>query len=37
MPSRDKVSILVVDDNPAKRLAVSTVLESPDHEIVTAE
>jgi diguanylate cyclase (GGDEF)-like protein len=27
----------VVDDNPAKRLAVSTVLESPDHEIVTAE
>ncbi len=36
MPSEDKVSILVVDDNPAKRLAVTSVLDEAHHDIVAA-
>ncbi len=35
MQALDKASILVVDDNPAKRLAVASVLDNLDHDVVS--
>ena len=32
----DKVNILLVDDQPAKLLALSSLLQNPDYNLVTA-